>query len=42
MAVIHQTTMKPNKVELLTAWLPSQPWYLGADAPGQGWRIPAG
>lgn len=33
MAVIHQTTMKPNKVELLTAWLPSQPWYLGADRP---------
>jgi hypothetical protein len=30
MAVIHQTTMNPGKLDLLTAWLPDQPWYLGA------------
>ena len=28
MAVIHDTTMSPGKLELLTAWLPAQPWYL--------------
>ena len=30
MAIIHQTTMKPGKLDLLTAWLPAQPWYLGS------------
>jgi maltokinase-like protein len=29
MAIIYDTTMSPGKLELLTAWLPSQPWYLG-------------
>ncbi|MGW0775800.1 maltokinase N-terminal cap-like domain-containing protein [Streptomyces sp. NPDC002835] len=29
MAVIHRTTMSPDKLELLAAWLPSRPWYLG-------------
>ncbi|WP_328318958.1 maltokinase N-terminal cap-like domain-containing protein [Streptomyces sp. NBC_00388] len=29
MAVIHRTTLTPTKLELLTAWLPAQPWYLG-------------
>ncbi|RKN77185.1 1,4-alpha-glucan branching protein [Streptomyces klenkii] len=29
MAVIHSTTLKPNKLELLTSWLPSRPWYRG-------------
>ena len=29
MAIIHKTTMTPDKLELLTAWLPSQPWYRG-------------
>ncbi|NGN64552.1 1,4-alpha-glucan branching protein [Streptomyces sp. A7024] len=29
MAIIHHTTMKPTKLELLTAWLPKQPWYVG-------------
>ncbi|WP_274917843.1 maltokinase N-terminal cap-like domain-containing protein [Streptomyces sp. WZ-12] len=34
MAVIHETTLKPTKLELLTAWLPDQPWYAGsAQAP---------
>jgi hypothetical protein len=27
MAIIHNTTMSPGKLELLTAWLPAQPWY---------------
>ncbi|MEW2353597.1 1,4-alpha-glucan branching protein [Spirillospora sp. NPDC029432] len=34
MAVIHRTELKPSKLELLTAWLPSRPWYAGgAGAP---------
>ncbi|MEV0641556.1 1,4-alpha-glucan branching protein [Streptomyces sp. NPDC050619] len=33
MAVIHRTTLKPTKLELLTAWLPSRPWYTGAGEP---------
>lgn len=32
MAVIHQTTMVPAKLELLTAWLPWQGWYAGEPA----------
>lgn len=28
MAVIHDTTMSPSKLELLKAWLPTQPWYV--------------
>ncbi|MES4901025.1 MULTISPECIES: 1,4-alpha-glucan branching protein [unclassified Streptomyces] len=33
MAIIHRTTLKPTKVELLTSWLPSRPWYVGAGEP---------
>ncbi|MEU9475886.1 1,4-alpha-glucan branching protein [Streptomyces sp. NPDC048191] len=29
MAIIHHTTLKPTKLELLTDWLPSRPWYRG-------------
>ncbi|MEV6958621.1 1,4-alpha-glucan branching protein [Streptomyces sp. NPDC051207] len=29
MAVIHRTTLEPTKLELLTAWLPTRPWYHG-------------
>ncbi|MFI9844645.1 1,4-alpha-glucan branching protein [Nonomuraea sp. NPDC051941] len=29
MAVIHRTDLKPTKLELLTSWLPTRPWYLG-------------
>ncbi|MFE4016874.1 1,4-alpha-glucan branching protein [Streptomyces sp. NPDC059101] len=29
MAVIHNTSLKPTKLELLTAWLPGRPWYQG-------------
>jgi Maltokinase N-terminal cap domain len=28
MAVIHNTTMSPGKLDLLRGWLPAQPWYL--------------
>lgn len=27
MAIIHRTTMHPGKLDLLTSWLPAQPWY---------------
>ncbi|MFI6010531.1 1,4-alpha-glucan branching protein [Streptomyces sp. NPDC051243] len=33
MAVIHHTTLKPTKLELLTSWLPTRPWYEGG--PGE-------
>jgi hypothetical protein len=34
MAVVHRTTLSPSKLELLTSWLPSRPWYRGgADEP---------
>ncbi|MFI5552218.1 1,4-alpha-glucan branching protein [Streptomyces sp. NPDC051738] len=33
MAVIHRTTLKPTKLELLTSWLPTRPWYEGG--PGE-------
>ncbi|QIQ06136.1 maltokinase N-terminal cap-like domain-containing protein [Streptomyces liangshanensis] len=29
MAIIHQVTLKPTKLELLAGWLPAQPWYAG-------------
>jgi hypothetical protein len=31
MAVIHDTTLTPGKLDLLSAWLPSQPWYSGTE-----------
>ncbi|MFJ8647938.1 1,4-alpha-glucan branching protein [Streptomyces sp. NPDC093546] len=31
MAVIHQTTITPSKLEMLTSWLPSRPWYRGGE-----------
>lgn len=30
MAVIHNTTMNPSKLDLLARWLPDQPWFSGA------------
>jgi hypothetical protein len=29
-AIIHDTTMSPGKLELLRDWLPSRPWYLAS------------
>jgi hypothetical protein len=48
MAIIHRTTLKPGKLELLADWLPGQPWYRGGTEPqlvkAGGFRIddPAG
>ncbi|MFI0512536.1 1,4-alpha-glucan branching protein [Streptomyces sp. WSLK1-5] len=33
MAIIHNTTLKPTKLELLTTWLPTRPWYTGTNTP---------
>jgi hypothetical protein len=33
--VVHHTTMEPGKLELLTGWLPRQPWWVGGDRPPQ-------
>ncbi|MFJ9346133.1 1,4-alpha-glucan branching protein [Streptomyces sp. NPDC101237] len=33
MALIHRTTLKPAKVDLLAGWLPTRPWYHGPAAP---------
>jgi hypothetical protein len=33
MATIHRTTMAPSKLDLLTDWLPRQPWYRDTGAP---------
>lgn len=32
MALIYQAQLTPSKIELLTAWVPAQPWLGGADA----------
>jgi hypothetical protein len=29
MAILHDTTMSPSKLDLLSSWLPAQPWYAG-------------
>jgi hypothetical protein len=33
MATIHRTTMAPTKLELLSGWLPGQPWFRSAGRP---------
>jgi hypothetical protein len=30
MAIVHNTTMTPGKLELLATWLPAQPWFPGS------------
>jgi hypothetical protein len=32
-ATIHHTTLSPSKLELITDWLPRQPWYRGGGRP---------
>src|ERR1700677_3475157 len=32
MSIIHRTSLIPNKLELLTSWLPTRPWYQGGAA----------
>jgi Maltokinase N-terminal cap domain len=34
MAIIHQATLTPTKLELLAAWLPGHSWYPGGSAAG--------
>jgi hypothetical protein len=34
MAIIHQATLVPTKLELLEAWLPARTWYPGDSAAG--------
>jgi hypothetical protein len=48
-AEIFRTTMAPTKLELLTQWVPQQPWWVGGDrsaqlSPAGGFRLddPAG
>ncbi|MGW0711875.1 maltokinase N-terminal cap-like domain-containing protein [Streptomyces sp. NPDC002643] len=31
MAIIHHTTLKPTKLELLASWLPTRAWYVGGE-----------
>ncbi|MFG2719105.1 1,4-alpha-glucan branching protein [Streptomyces sp. NPDC048416] len=33
MSVIHPTSLNPTKLELLTPWLPTRPWFHGAGEP---------
>jgi hypothetical protein len=33
MAIIHDTTMNPEKLELLATWMPAQSWFLGGGRP---------
>ncbi|MFI5912387.1 hypothetical protein [Dactylosporangium sp. NPDC051541] len=33
MALLHRATITPGKLDLLAAWLPSQPWYTGPAEP---------
>lgn len=33
MAEVHNTTMVPTKIELLTDWIPRQSWYVGEGTP---------
>jgi hypothetical protein len=33
MALLHRAELNPSKVELITTWLPKQPWYTGPAEP---------
>ena len=33
MALLHRAQLTPSKLELLTGWLPAQPWYAGPAQP---------
>ncbi|HWM37853.1 MAG TPA: 1,4-alpha-glucan branching protein, partial [Streptomyces sp.] len=35
MAIIHRTTVKPTKLDLLNSWLPSRSWYNGDGGAGE-------
>jgi hypothetical protein len=41
MAIIHDTTMSPGKLELLTTWLPARPsGPAGQPGLSAAWRLP--
>ena len=40
MALLHRADLKPNKLELLAAWLPGRPWFVG-DAGAEVTRVAA-
>jgi hypothetical protein len=29
MAIIHDATLRPSKLEMIAGWLPTQPWFVG-------------
>jgi hypothetical protein len=33
MALLHQSEIRPSKIELLSAWAPRQPWFAGHSEP---------
>jgi hypothetical protein len=33
MAILHEATLRPTKLELLTQWLPTRTWYRGPEDP---------
>lgn len=33
MAILHKATLVPSKAEIISAWLPQQPWYRGPQPP---------
>jgi hypothetical protein len=39
MALIHRATLRPTKLELLSAWLPARPWFTAT--PGEVARVAA-
>jgi len=39
MAIIHHTTVTPTKMELLSGWLPTRPWYLGTAGPAEPVKV---
>ncbi|GAA4601922.1 hypothetical protein BJY16_004069 [Actinoplanes octamycinicus] len=41
MALLHKAEIRPSKLELLSTWLPTQPWYPGPPAP-EVTRVSAG
>src|SRR5690242_12066121 len=34
MALVHRAVLRPDKLQLLTGWLPGRPWYPGTAAAG--------
>src|SRR3954469_9438828 len=41
MALLHQASLTPAKLDLLAAWLPGRDWYPGTTVPGDLERVAA-